>query len=386
MMQSICCEYFFFSDIVINAVMTYYIIMKKKYLFWIACILLFPAALILNSLSHNNPDFTERYYTMGIYRFFSVLFSNIYGIFPFSFVEAAVMLLLIIGLFMLVRLIFIKKKKPAKKKKKKISKLPEFLLFTAAAASFLYFLFILSWGLNYNRFTAFEVFGLSRQEVTEDMLFEIGYELLDMLNGLAPDIDDVDLSVDKVIKRGNIGYYRLQDEYPELGGSYSQAKPVAMSLIMSWFQIWGMYSPYTFEANINTMIPKAMLPSTIAHELAHKRGFAREDEANFIAFLTCINHNDAAYQYSGYLLAFINIRNALARTNRDKAALITAALDQKVIGHLDEITRFNQKYKGVLDELSGKINDMFLKSNRQPDGVLSYGRMVDLIAAYRYSP
>lgn len=349
--------------------------------------MLFPAALILNSLSRNAPDLTERYYTMGIYRFFSVLFSNIYGIFPFSVAEASFIMLLIIGLFVIIRSVLKSNSKPAKKKKeRKLPKLAGFLLFLSAAASALYFIFIISWGMNYNRHTAFEIFGLTRQEVTEDMLFEMGHELKDMLNGLAPLVEEADFDVSRVLPRGGIGYYRLQDKYPELGGSYSQAKPVAMSLVMSWFQIWGMYSPYTYEANINTMIPKAMLPSTIAHELAHKRGFAREDEANFISFLTCINHNDEAYQYSGYLLAFINIRNALARTDREKAAVITAGLDKKVTGHIDEITRFNLKYKGVLDELSGKINDLFLKSNSQTDGVLSYGRMVDLIAAYRYSP
>jgi hypothetical protein len=361
--------------------------MKKKHVFRSVLILLFPAAILINSLSHSNADFTEKYYSMGIYRFFSVLFSNLYGILPFSLAECMLVLFLLSAVIVLVRKLSGPKKRSVKRKKKKAAFKPfEFIFSVAAAAAALYFIFIVSWGLNYNRHSAFEVFGYTRQDVTEDMLYEIGYELKDMLNGLAADIRDEDLHVKRLIGRGNIGYYRLQDTYPELGGSYAQAKPVAMSIVMSWFQVWGIYSPYTFEANINTMIPKALLPSTIAHELAHKRGFAREDEANFIAFLTCINHNDDAYQYSGYLLAFINIRNALARTNREKSVQITMALDKKVIEHLDEITRFNQKYKGVLNEISNKINDLFLKSNRQPDGILSYGRMVDLIVAYRYSP
>src|SRR5438105_6884447 len=35
--------------------------------------------------------------------------------------------------------------------------------------------------------------------------------------------------------------------------------------------------------------------------MAHQRGFAREDEANFIAFLVCTKASNAYVRYSGYL-------------------------------------------------------------------------------------
>ena len=44
-----------------------------------------------------------------------------------------------------------------------------------------------------------------------------------------------------------------------------------------------------------------IFPSTAAHELAHTRGFAREDECNFFAFLTSIASDSADCRYSGYL-------------------------------------------------------------------------------------
>ncbi len=39
-------------------------------------------------------------------------------------------------------------------------------------------------------------------------------------------------------------------------------------------------------------------------------------------------------------------------------------------------------YQGKTNEVSNKVNDAYLKSNRQTDGVASYGRMVDWVIAY----
>jgi hypothetical protein len=297
-------------------------------------------------------------------------------------IELFVYLLSALLVFSIVFLIISNKKK--KKSKRKSPGFFSIVLSAGAAAGALYFLFISLWGINYNRKTAFEIFGYEKAEVTLSRLKEIGDELKDTLNELNAELTQEDLELENVIDRGNTGYYRLQNVYPELGGNYAQVKPIRASIIMSYFQIWGFYSPYTFEANINTMIPKALIPSTIAHELAHTRGFAREDEANFIAYLTCLNHNDKSYVYSGSLLGFMNISNAIRRTEQSSYDELMKKLDPGVIEHLEEIRRFNLRYKGILDELSTKINDLFLKSNRQTDGVLSYGRMVDLMISSRY--
>lgn len=61
-------------------------------------------------------------------------------------------------------------------------------------------------------------------------------------------------------------------------------KPVANSWLMSRAQLTGQFT-FTYEANINILAPDYTIPATICHELAHTRGFMREDEANFIAYL-----------------------------------------------------------------------------------------------------
>ena len=44
---------------------------------------------------------------------------------------------------------------------------------------------------------------------------------------------------------------------------------------------------------------------------------------------------------------------------------------------------FWESYDGAVAEVSQDLNDVYLKINSQEDGVRSYGRMVDLLLAYR---
>ena len=42
---------------------------------------------------------------------------------------------------------------------------------------------------------------------------------------------------------------------------------------------------------------------------------------------------------------------------------------------------FWKQFDGKVAEVSGQVNDVYLKVNKQEDGVKSYGRMVDLLLA-----
>ena len=64
----------------------------------------------------------------------------------------------------------------------------------------------------------------------------------------------------------------------------SVVKGVATPNLLSYTETSGIYSPFTFEANINMQMPDLYFAATAAHEYAHLQGFAREDEANFISW------------------------------------------------------------------------------------------------------
>lgn len=82
---------------------------------------------------------------------------------------------------------------------------------------------------------------------------------------------------------------------------------------MSYLDFSGFYFPFTGEANLNDESPACYLPANICHELAHQQGIATEQECNFVGILAAITAESPAYQYSGYLMGYVHLANALYR-------------------------------------------------------------------------
>ena len=85
---------------------------------------------------------------------------------------------------------------------------------------------------------------------------------------------------------------------------------------MSYLGIGGIFIPFTCEANVNATLPDWEIPFTAAHELAHQRGFAREEEANYVGYLACRAHPDRDFQYSGTFRAALYALSALGQVDR----------------------------------------------------------------------
>jgi len=181
------------------------------------------------------------------------------------------------------------------------------------------------------------------------------------------------------------GYEKAQRFYPVLGGHYGTAKTTAGSIIMSYAGISGIFFPFTGEAQINKEIPDALIPVSVCHEMAHQRGFAREEEANYLAYYTCMLNPDLRFQYSGTLLALIYAMNALYGEDRDKYKEISAQYDPGVIRDLNAITAYWHRHQGLFSRVSSYVNDFYLKANQQPSGIHSYGQMVNLLIESRRS-
>ncbi len=119
--------------------------------------------------------------------------------------------------------------------------------------------------------------------------------------------------------------------------------------------------------------------------MAHQRGFAREDEANYIAYLTSTYHPHKDFQYSGTLLALIHSMNAMYRYDKEKHSKLKSEYGAGLTRDLINMNNYWKKFEGSIERASTKMNDMYLKSNMQQDGVHSYGRMVDLLLAEQRS-
>ena len=151
---------------------------------------------------------------------------------------------------------------------------------------------------------------------------------------------------------------------------------------MSYAHITGVYTFFTGESNINVGFPDYTIPYTSAHELAHQRGIAREDEANMVAFLVCMESDDPYIQYSAYLNVYEYVASALYSADRDLYREVRAKLSAKVYGEQVAYSKFFEKYrKSVTSQVSGAVNDAYLKTQGTA-GSVSYGMVVDLAVAY----
>jgi hypothetical protein len=73
--------------------------------------------------------------------------------------------------------------------------------------------------------------------------------------------------------------------------------------------------------------------------------------------------------------------NALAETDMYMYKQLVKKYTPGVRKDLVNDNEFWEKYKGKVEEVANNVNNTYLKSNGQQDGVQSYGRMVDLLLA-----
>ena len=169
-----------------------------------------------------------------------------------------------------------------------------------------------------------------------------------------------------------------------IGHFNSSPKPIALSEPMTYTHISGVYTFMTGESNINTNYPDFLMPFTMAHEMAHQRGIAREDEANFVAFLVCINSDDAFVRYSGYANMVNYLMSALSSADRDKyfefrRSVLSNEMNREFIAY----SEFFDKYRdSTASTVAGTVDNAFLQSQGQTAGTKSYGLVVDLAVAY----
>lgn len=158
-------------------------------------------------------------------------------------------------------------------------------------------------------------------------------------------------------------------------------KPVYFSGLMSRLGVSGIYSPFTAEPNFNAIQPDANLPFTIAHEMAHQRGFAREAEASFVAFLVCIKSTHPYIRYSGYLNA-LRVLSVLRRLAPERHREVATLLGDGPRADLRANDAFWARYGGNLNNMARRVNDAYLKANRVRSGVRNYGEVTALIIGY----
>ncbi len=178
-------------------------------------------------------------------------------------------------------------------------------------------------------------------------------------------------------------YDNLEQEFEFLAMYDVGAKPLIFSHTQSMLGFTGIYFPFTGEANVNVDAPRCILPVVIAHEMAHQRLIASEDEANFLGIAACVTSDNTTYQYSGYLFGLMQLSNALYSVSPEAwEAIWNAYATEELYTDWMDHYEYWDNLESDIDESATEIYDSYLKSNDQALGMLSYDACVDLLVAY----
>lgn len=269
----------------------------------------------------------------------------------------------------------------------RLSSLWKLLLILTSGTLSIYSVLCFMFGVNYYADNFQNRSGIYSSECTVDELYELTVRFAEKASeygkGIERNSENVfSVSQDDFFSESVYVYSDVEEKYPFLFQTSYVPKKLLLSKLLSYTNFTGFYFPFTAEANINSDAPDFLMPFTIAHEMAHQRGVASEDEANFVGILACITCGNDVYTYSGYLGGYIYLSNALYSANYELWQLARERLSDECIADLTYNSSYWSEYMTPVAKVSEAVYDDFLKSYGNESGTRSYGEVVDLLTAY----
>lgn len=252
-----------------------------------------------------------------------------------------------------------------------------------------YAVFCLMWGVFYGANSFQDKSGLTARGGTPEELTALTLRFADELAALAPQMQRNERGCfavprQEIFDGAMTAYDGIVQVFDCLRKPTVPAKAFVSSRAMSQLDFSGFYFPFTGEANLNDESPACYLPANICHELAHQQGIATEQECNFVGIMAAVLSSSDIYRYSGYLMGYVHLSNALYRVDRDAWQSIRGSLPDTVLADLQENHDYWAQFSGPVQTVANAVYDGFLKSNGLQDGIQNYGTVVDLLLAYYY--
>ncbi|KJF43977.1 DUF3810 domain-containing protein [Draconibacterium sediminis] len=317
----------------------------------------------LTLILRRHPGFVETWYAQRIYPFIASILSTISFVFPFSLDDSFYAILILMPVVLLVQLFT---------KRIKWKAAGKFLLNTIATV---YILFYVLWGFNYFRSPLPDRLGIKDREPDTEEFVQFIHQYVTELNQLHCDFDTVDKAeIDRLIEES---YQHLA---PVLQFAYPMGKRPDKTITFSGFYvksgITGYFGPFFNEVHVNKKILPIEYPYVLAHEKAHQLGITSEAEANFYAWLVCLNSSSQQIRYSAKL--FISFHFFRQARGLEAYKDLVAKISPEVQADINRITEhWNKLRNATMDKTASKLNDAYLKHNNIKSGIKDYTGVVD---------
>lgn len=350
---------------------------KSTFVFSLVCFFL---SLLLILMSRNIQGFAQ-WYAVNLYPIFPNTIGRVFSLWNFSFFEAGILVFLFLA-FILILIgfcLFFARKSFGK------AYLFFSLRFLICFTSLFFLIYTMTSSINYQRLGIGYVLNLPIQNTSTEKLEKLTTILVEDLTALTDDPqwefirstaeDPSSIETEAVNSMRQFGKVEQS-----LAGYYPQPKPIYFSKVLSSLGIEGIFSPFTIEANYNNTMTPFLIPYTICHEFAHLKGYMREDDAGFIAYLACKNSSSKIFQYSGAFHALNFTLTALkSGASNEEFNAVYQKLPERIKMQLSYIKDQDTKSTASYSNITKSVNQIYLIANAQTQGEDSYVHMVDLL-------
>lgn len=356
--------------------------MKEKKLrnLWIKAAALLVIALLINLVSYFG-GWIENFYSSGIYQKFSALLRLLTEWIPFSIGD---ILYCIAGawiIYKIYRLI-----KAVIKRTVTRNSFLTGLAKTVIRILWIYIVFNLFWGMNYDRLGIAYQLQLKPADYTTKELKALTTSLIEKVNGARKTLGDGSFqypSNEEIFLQTRTAYDSAEKKFPFLHYQNSSIKNSLFGWLGNYIGFLGYYNPFTGESQVNTTVPTFVIPYTTCHEVAHQLGYGSESEANFVGFLAAKNSKENTFHYSVYFDLFSYANGELFSLDSIAAKENYKNLDTLVKLDIKKYLQFLLAHKNPVEPVIRFFYGEYLKANNQPKGIDTYDEVISWLIAYR---
>ncbi|MEY3242530.1 MAG: hypothetical protein RIR11_3969 [Bacteroidota bacterium] len=346
-----------------------------KNIFWIGFAAI---TLVLRSIFTAYPEWTETYYSNGIFVGVRWVLDHILGWTPFPLTYVLIGLLLVILVSGTYRLVNDKSKSI---QQRLLWAAGRMIAFICGIVGLFYWL----WGFNYSRISFEKRFDLPKIAITSAMIraeldsqthVVLGLRhLLQSDTSLAitvPDLEPTNLehTVRSAMEQG------MELLYHKNMGTPRGRQPFWDGFLIR-FGALGIYNPFSGECNMDKGLPVLSKPYTLAHEFCHGYGIADEGTCNFLAYYTLKNSDNALLRYSAELGYWRELAAAYSRQVPAAYKLIWRSMPTGFQNDIIHIRATIDQYPEFFEAFRVKVYDNYLKAQGIPEGMKNYGKVVE---------
>lgn len=146
---------------------------------------------------------------------------------------------------------------------------------------------------------------------------------------------------------------------------------LTFSFLFNEFHITGVSFLGVGQASVSSKLHTAEIPFVTAHEIAHIKGVAKEDQANLTSLYILLNSDIPYLRYSAYYWSYLSLIDIYRLTDYQSYQKIISSLDKAIITETNNIAKYYSEHD-LLSAIGNFINNLYLIFNGNKDGTSDY--------------